>query len=48
MYAEDAIATGAIASFVAVGELIIEEVGVETSQLVFVLEIDLIRPADQG
>jgi hypothetical protein len=45
MYGDGPLASAPIAAFAETVALIIPEVGVETKQLVFVVEIDLLQPA---
>ena len=46
MFADAEAATGPAADFVPIGAPIIPEVTVEGKELVFVIEIDLIKPAN--
>jgi len=48
MYADDSYATAPYATAAPIGEPIIEEVGVETAELVFVVEIDVVQIAGNG
>jgi hypothetical protein len=47
MYGDDVIAAGPMADFVTLGEPIIPEVTLPGKELVFVIEVDLVQPAEQ-